>query len=1220
MRFVQFLSQWAPHPHPLQPTASLSPLVVHPRVGSSAIRMDCEPEPPLLNRVVPNLLQAEAIRSSSNAVLMIASPGTGKTRVIRARLAYLMGKGVPASSILVVTFTQHAAEMLKTRVQVLGTSLEGVHLGTFHSVCAKMLREHAALLGLSPSFRVLMETEQLELLSALMRQVGMAPRDGGQRRGGASDASSSGSTSQVTAAAILRRIQCWKERGLRPDDVHTVAEADVAGGAPAAMVHAARNLYPLYQRGLHERGTLDYTDLTLATLRLFESHPHVLRAYRRRFRHLLVDELQDTSAVQYEWLRKLAGAAGQAPSADRESFEDDGPAVASSIFAAADDDQSIYGWRGASRDNVLRFPHDWPRTEVIRMAQSYRCSPHVLASALPLLQHADSLVPKSPFTRLPPANAARVLLRGFWDSTQEGAWIASQIRARVLGGQSLASIAVLVRSQEQAKSLLPHLVAAGIPVAMQPLGAVDAWWNAHEVRCAVNALRLVRSTADDAAARELLGAWAGLSRAAIDTLQELAQKQERSLLTTTARALQHERLPRPSASRLTYFFARFAHWQSLAKTGGLPQVLGAVASDHAGWCTDGGASMRKLVAFAQRCGSFGKLLEHSAFKRSQPGAGTSTLSGAPSPSGSGNGRGADGAVGGGASERRIGERRTGEPAVDEGAISLLTIHKAKGLEWDTVFLPGWEQGTFPLAPSTRLGSQGHDEEWRLAYVALTRAKHFAGITHVSRRNWQGRWQHLEPSTFLQVLPSSSVASFAPNTARPYYQGAAGFRATNSALFNQRRSRLQPRPLDRAAATRVSASARIGAAVGADVTSRDGQPEWRAYHGVEVFAAPPSLASAAVERAAVEVEAVEIPSEIRSEIRSELKGPREAEAEMDLFLEDLTTEVEEAPGITPVAPAAAFPTATSEPAVLASAIQSAAVQAVTFPTAVTFPSLSGVAWDGVPEWSPELAVENEWSSGEVEWSSGEHKLSPFEARAKAEDEMEEVEAEMEMEEAEVIEEVDTHGKLVPANAPASAEEAEMAMLADDAVPGFVSATEYEFNWAAPRERDEIEFEFDWRQHTGQPQPQARTLEFEWTRGHLPPMELGWLGEEEEDAHEDAHEDAIGNGDPIETSRGAAADLLQRRAEELTARMRAASQREDYASALQLQTQRDKLLGRLSLLERLEAKGGRTAAASSAAEEAADADEVLHMCSDLLNVLVTTAGEIAASQHQPHDWSA
>ena len=341
------------------------------------------------------------------------------------------------------------------------------------------------------------------------------------------------------------------------------------------------------------------------------------------------------------------------------------------------------------------------------------------------------------------------------------------------------------------------------------------------------------------------------------------------------------------------------------------------------------------------------------------------------------------------------------------------------------------------------------------------------------------------------------------------------------------------------------------------------------------------------------------------------------------------EVAEAPDVIPpppdVIPPVAPAAATSEPAVLTSAIQSAAVEAV------TFRSLSGVAWDVVPEWSPELAVENEWSSGEVEWSSGEDKLSPFEARAEAKNENEEVEKEAEMEEAEMIEEVDTHGKLVPATEPAPAEKAEVGVIADDAVPGFVSATEYEFNWAAPRERgisrDEIEFEFDWRQHTGQPQPQARTLEFEWTRGHLPPMELGWLGEEEEELgeleleeEEDAHEDALDNGDPIETSRGAAAELLQRRAEELTARMRAASQLEDYASALQLQTQRDRLLGRLTLLKRLEAKGSRTAAASSATEEAADADEVLHMCSDLLNVLVTTAGEIAASQHQPHDWSA
>jgi len=533
------------------------------------------------------------------------------------------------------------------------------------------------------------------------------------------------------------------------------------------------------------------------------------RAYRQRFKHVIVDELQDTSAVQYEWLRKLGAprSATEAVEADSEGFSDGNEAThnvrtTSSIFAAADDDQSIYGWRGAARDNVLRFQHDWPRTEVIRMAQSYRCSPHVLASALPLLQHADSLVLKSPFTRQTPHDAARVLLRGFWDSTQEGAWIASQIRSRVLGGQALSSIAVLVRSQEQAKTLLPHLIAAGIPVAMQPLGSIEAWWNALEVRCAVNALRLVRSTADDDAARELLRAWAGLSANTIDTLQRLATEQERSLLTTAARALQYERLPRPSASRLTYLFARFAHWQSLARQGGLKLVLDAVASDHAGWCTDGGAAMRKLVAFALRCGSLAKLLEHSAFNGhvsavglhdgsdggdSGHGGGRVRLCDDSTGGGNARGNGAAGGAAGGVAGYAAGGAARQDTVKGKGAISLLTIHRAKGLEWDTVFLPGWEQGTFPLSPSTRLGSQGHDEEWRLAYVALTRAKHFAGITHASRRNWQGRWEHVEPSNFLQVLPSSSVASFAPNKVRPFYHGPAGFRATNAALFSKRRA-------------------------------------------------------------------------------------------------------------------------------------------------------------------------------------------------------------------------------------------------------------------------------------------------------------------------------------------------------------------------------------------------------------------------------------------------
>ena len=683
--------------------------------------MDAEVDESFRESTVPNGLQFRAIHSDSDAVLLLAPPGTGKTRVLRARLAYLLNRGEARRSILVVTFTNHAAQQLKLNVapKLANGGIDDVWTGTFHSVCARMLREHAALLGMKKNFKVLVESEQVELLSTLMKQVGM-------RRGPTSP----------SASAVLHRIQCWKESGLRPNDVPT---ADVSAGverlADDAIARAARALYPEYQRRMRMGGHLDYSDLALGALRLFEEHPHVLRMYRDRIRHVLVDELQDTSAVQYEWLRRLTG----------QRFA--GLREGSCVFAAADDDQSIYGWRGAARDNVLRFTRDWPNTEVIRMAQSYRCSPQVLASALPLLQGANSLLPKTPFTLLAPA--ARVLLRGFWDSTQEGAWIASQISARVKAGQSPSSMAVLVRSQEQAKMLLPHLVAAGLPVAMQPQGTRGAWWEAHEVRCAVHALRLVRSTADDAAARELLQAWGGMSEASLSTLERHAQTQQRSLLNTAARALQHRRLPPSTASRLAYFYSRFAHWQSLAGKGGLTQVLGAVAADHAGWCTDGGASMQKLVQFAERCGTLDQLLKRMGRRDAAPAGGSGAA-----------------------------DNDSGEEKESGGAISLLTIHRSKGLEWDVVFLPGWEEGTFPLVPS----NGAKDEEWRLAYVALTRARKFAGITHASRRNWQGRWLHRSPSNFLQVLPPASVSSFAPNQAKPYYQGQARFKAQNALFF------------------------------------------------------------------------------------------------------------------------------------------------------------------------------------------------------------------------------------------------------------------------------------------------------------------------------------------------------------------------------------------------------------------------------------------------------
>ena len=732
--------------HPL--VARLAPPARPAAVGRPRVRAA-----PVAQFEPPNVLQLEAIRSMQRATLVLASAGTGKTRVLRARIAYLLlSERVPSKRILTVAFSQHAVEQLRTRVSALTGSTKGMWLGTIHSICARMVREHHERLSLPRNFEVLAENDLTQMVAMLIRRHQSAL--GVQSSGGG-------------ASAVLQQILLWKERGVRPADVR--ASETSANSALAAAI------YPEYQMALKRRNALDHPDLTLCALRLFQQHPTVLRAYREQFDHILCDELQDTSAVQYEWLRVLASAPTAATTARMPR-----------LFCAADDDQAIYGWRGAERTNVLRLQQDFPSLEVIRFARSYRCSPHVLGAAQALLSRADPLVSKTCFSQKSAAHSPRVLLRGFWDSQEELKWISAQITERHGAGERWAQMAVLVRSAEQARSIAAHLRAAGFPVTSQA-GNSRPWTEAAEVQASVASLRLVRSTADDDAAAQLLCRWGGLSELDVQRLARQARVEQHSLVHEAHVALHEGRLEPHVAPKVKLLLGHFASWQDAARrarsgatSGGadaagaaqsvLVAVLNGVHGAYAPRSDEDGAHRKQLLELASRCESLQQLLTHFRKRGSAP---------APHPlrSAADAAAGASGAAAAAAAEVAAGA----EEMLQDGCVSVMTVHRSKGLEWDTVFLPGWEEGTFPV----RQKRGEEEEEWRLAYVALTRCRALAAITFANRRMTAGRWVTQSPSSFLEVLPSNHLVSFAPNRAQPYYRGVSGFRATNGGFFRRR---------------------------------------------------------------------------------------------------------------------------------------------------------------------------------------------------------------------------------------------------------------------------------------------------------------------------------------------------------------------------------------------------------------------------------------------------
>ena len=649
--------------------------------------------------------QRLAVETLDGPVLVLAGAGTGKTRVLTVRIAHILATGRAwPSEILAVTFTNKAAREMKARVgEIVGGVVEGMPwLGTFHSIGVKILRRHAELVGLKPDFTILDVDDQIRLIKQLLEAENIDEK-------------------RWPARVLAMLMDGWKNRGLTPEQV--------PGGEAAVFANGkGLKLYKAYQERLKILNAADFGDLLLENIRLFREQPEVLRQYQSRFKFILVDEYQDTNVAQYLWLRLLAQRAGQS-SAMTQSAPLPSPAGgegSKNICCVGDDDQSIYGWRGAEVDNILRFEHDFPGATVIRLERNYRSTGHILAAASHLIAHNEGRLGKT--LRTEDELGEKVAVTGAWDSEEEARAIGEEIeqlqrQGEPNQGHTLNEIAILVRASFQMREFEDRFVTLGLPYRV--IGG-PRFYERAEIRDALAYLRVVNSPADDLAFERIVNVpKRGLGDATVQLLHDHARKR-RVPLTEAVRAMiaTDELKPKPRGA-LRGLIEALDRWRGQRDS--LPHTeLAEIILDESGytemWQKDRSAdaagrleNLKELVRSMEEFENLQGFLEHISLVMDN------------------------------------------ESAAEADAVNIMTLHSAKGLEFDTVFLPGWEEGLFPHQRTLDdSGRAGLEEERRLAHVGLTRARKRAKIYFATNRRMHGLWQTNIPSRFLDELPEPHV--------------------------------------------------------------------------------------------------------------------------------------------------------------------------------------------------------------------------------------------------------------------------------------------------------------------------------------------------------------------------------------------------------------------------------------------------------------------------------
>ncbi|MBL6846577.1 MAG: UvrD-helicase domain-containing protein [Planktomarina sp.] len=659
-----------------------------------------------------NPAQRAAVEQLDGQVLMLAGAGTGKTKALTTRVAHLLNTGAARpNEILSVTFTNKAAREMKSRVGNLIGQIEGLPwMGTFHSICVKLLRRHAELVGLKSNFTILDTDDQLRLMKQLISAAQIDDK-------------------RWPARQLANIIDNWKNRAWAPNQV---PESELV-----LYNYVGADLYTQYQQRLRDLNATDFGDLLLHVVTIFQNNPDILSQYNRFFKYILVDEYQDTNVAQYLWLRLLAQGH-------------------QNICCVGDDDQSIYGWRGAEVGNILRFEKDFPGAHVVRLEQNYRSTQHILGAASGIIDGNQGRLGKTLWTEK--LEGEKVRLIGHWDGEEEARWIGDEIEASQVGTRGrdpydLDSVAILVRASHQMRAFEDRFLTIGLPYRV--LGG-PRFYERMEIRDAMGYFRLALSRDDDLAFERIVNTpKRGLGNKAQQKIQFEARTNGVSLVEGARILLSRRGLGGKGATELGLLIDGIDRWGAQVRIADANHVeLAEIILDESGytahWQNDrtpeGPGRLENLKELVKALEGFENLqgfLEHVSLIMDN------------------------------------------EQESNGAKVSIMTLHGAKGLEFPMVFLPGWEDGLFPSQRSMdESGLKGLEEERRLAYVGITRAEEVCTISFAANRRVYGQWQSALPSRFVDELPGEHVDVLTPPGLYGGGYGAAGMGASANPVVQE----------------------------------------------------------------------------------------------------------------------------------------------------------------------------------------------------------------------------------------------------------------------------------------------------------------------------------------------------------------------------------------------------------------------------------------------------